>query len=563
MLQHVYIKNIALIEKQEIYLYEDLNILSGETGAGKSILIDAINFCLGERFSKELIRTGQDEAIVELMFHGVNEEVNKILDEFGIEREEHLLISRSIHRGGKNLCRVNGRTVTLGMLKDLGKNLIDVHGQHEHQSLLNSSKHIDLLDRFGGQEILSLKEKVSDLYKHRKEILKKIEALGGSEIEKARKMDLLQFQITEIKEADLKNGEEEKLTERLKILSNVEKLSLKGKNLYEILHLGGVHGQSVSEGVDEALRYLQEISSIDVSLENAYKSLESISYQIQDIIYEIREYNENIEYNPNELYEVEKRLDLIYNLKRKYGSDIEEILKYYEEIQRELEVLDKSEAEREKLDKELKVVEERLNEEVLVLSKNRKILAQTVEDKIVEVLQDLEMKNTIFEITITSRDEYTGLGIDEVEFMISTNLGEPVKPLAKIASGGEMSRIMLAIKTVLAGIDQIGTLIFDEIDTGISGKVAQKVAEKLAFIAKKYQVICITHLPQIASMGEKHFFIEKTSTEEQTITNVHVLSREERIREIARMIGGVSITETTLKSAEEMISLAQNKKMAL
>lgn len=565
MLEQAFIKNFALIQEQTLQFDQSLNILSGETGAGKSILIDAINFALGGRGNKDLIRTGETEVLVELFFCDVNSSVCQLLSEYGVEMEENtLLLSRTLSTQGKSICRVNGRVITLGMMKEIGKLLIDIHGQHEHQSLLNSSRHIELLDQFGKEEVLIVKKCISELYKEYKEIQQKLDQLGCNDAEKARKIDLLKFQIREIQDAKLQPNEEESLTQKYKLLSNLDKQFSNINEIYDILvNDETVGNHALSSAVDYLLKKLQEVVAIDSSLENLYRSFEAVSYQLQDCAYELRDYKDQLEFDPHELYEIEKRLDFLYTLKRKYGSNEEEILQYLNELEKELDILENSEQQMLELQRQLVTIEAELKEKSDTLTEKRKAISSMIKKSILQHLEDLDMKNVEFDICFQNKKDYSPNGIDDVEFMISTNMGEPLKSLSKIASGGEISRVMLALKTVLSEVDSIASLIFDEIDTGISGKAAQKVAEKIASISKRYQILCITHLPQIASMSDKHLYIEKISNHQQTTTHISDLNDVQKIREIARMIGGVSITENTLKNAAEMLDLARDKKMAL
>lgn len=565
MLEYLHIKNVALIEDSEINFGDGLNILSGETGAGKSMVIDSVNFALGERINKDFIRNGASQAVVEALFvmkDSITKELNIMLEERGIiiENDNSLLISRILNSSGKSVCRINGSTATTGMIKLLSEALIDIHGQHEHQSLLNPSKHILLLDKFCGEDAEECKKELTLIYNKYKQVKKDLNSLSGDERERAKKIDLLQFQMNEISDAKLKIDEEEILQERKKILGNGEKITRLSTQSLELLYEGEGEGMPAIDQIAKAISYMRDLSDIDDSTRDIYDTLESVYAQIDDITREIKKYADRIETDPNEVDEVEERLNLIYNLKRKYGNNIESILEYYDEISKEAEFISGSEETIAKLTVELDVMEHEMFSICSKLSEIRKSKASVIEKEIVKQLEELEMKSADFKISIEKKSEFTGDGWDKVEFLISANLGEELKPLAKIASGGEMSRVMLALKGVLADVDNIETFIFDEIDTGVSGRTAQKVAEKMSVIGKTHQIICITHLPQIAAMADSHYLIEKNSQDNKTTTNVYNLDNEKSVEEIARLMGGAKITDATLKAAEEMKVLAEQIK---
>ncbi|NLK20936.1 MAG: DNA repair protein RecN [Epulopiscium sp.] len=562
MLAHIYIKNIALIDEITIDFGENLNILTGETGAGKSILIDSINFALGERTSKEVIRSGEDNALVELLFYIGRDEQIESFQSMGIpiDEDRYLLISRAINQSGRNVCRVNGQTMTLGMLRQVSSMLIDVHGQHQHQSLLNVNKHIELLDQFCKEDIFELKNKLLKNYREYKTIEKEINDHLGDEKERERKIDLLQFQIDEISEAKLKNNEDIILNAQLKVLSNSEKLSMGIDKVYTFLYENDPRGISASDSLGEALKVLRDLSAIDGEISTIYETAENIQVQLEDISVEIRNYKDKIDHDPDGLHFVENRLDLIYNLKRKYGNTIDEILSYKERIDQELNTIINSEEKVKELRTKYLDIKSQIEETCENISTIRKEKAKEIEDKIEGVLHDLQMKAARFSISLSKKDTFNEDGWDDVEFLITTNPGEDLKPLTKIASGGEMSRIMLSLKTVLADIDEIDSLIFDEIDTGISGIAAQKVSEKLGIISRKHQVICITHLPQIAAMGDRHYRIEKTVEGQKAISSIKILEKKEAINELARLMSGAAVTDITLKNAEEIKNMAKQFK---
>lgn len=561
MLRSLSIKNIALIDQVQVNFSEGLNILTGETGAGKSIIIDSINTILGSRVSKDLIRTGQDSAVVETLFDLEDTKTLELFKERGfVEDDTQIVVSREFNLQGKNICRINGRLVNVSMLKELGQSLIDLHGQHDNQSLLNAGVHIDLLDSFGGDKGSQLHKGYFEIYNKVKEIKNKVEELGGDSRERERKRDLLKFQLEEIESLNLKIGEDKELEEQKTIMSNAEKMILSVEESYNILYEGG-RGQSILDGLNLVLKELENIKRFDFKVSSYIEKVQSIYYSTEDIVHDIRDYKATLEFDPRELENIEERLDNIFKLKRKYGQSIEEILAYRDEVEKELLELEGSQDKLDGYNKELEELNILMREKAEDLSKLRKSAAVELEKRIVVELDDLEMKRVRFKVQF-EQGEYTSKGIDKIEFLISPNAGEELKPLLKIASGGEMSRIMLAIKTILADVDEIHTLIFDEVDSGVSGKVAQMVGQKLSHIAKNHQVLCITHLPQIAAMSDSHYLIEKSIEGEKTNTNIRHLDFEGKKQEIARILGGVKITQTTLLHAQEMIEDAQERKKA-
>lgn len=560
MLEYLYIENVALIEKIEIVFNYGLNILSGETGAGKSIIIDSINFVLGERAGKDFIHRGAEKATVEVLITVNNNSVIDEIESMGIEVDEEnsILISRTINLNGKTNNRINGKNVTIGMLKEISSILIDIHGQNEHQSLFNPNKHIDMLDRFCGEKINSLKLNLAEEYKKYREILNSIDSIDGDSEKRQSKIDLYEYQIKEIDDAHLKIGEEEELIEKRKMMNSTEKLKSLTNAALEFLYRS--EEMAAVDRISSALNNLYDIYMIDSSQKKVYEDLESIYAQLEDVVTNIRHYNDNIEYEPHIIDEIENRLDLIYNLKRKYGSTLEEILKYYDTVSEKLKMILNSEHELIKLTDKKNKAEENIKKICSEISIERIKYGEKIQKHIERILNELGMKNALFSINITKKENFSSNGWDKVEFLISPNKGENLKPLAEIASGGEMSRVMLALKTVLAAVDNIETFIFDEIDTGISGRTAQQVAEKLAVIGKSHQILCITHLPQIAAMGDKHYLIEKSTVENSTTTSVIELNYEDTICELARLIGGAQITQSTMNAAKEMKELAEKLK---
>lgn len=570
MLLQLDISNIALIDKVNIEFGKGLNVLTGETGAGKSIIIDSIHAILGERVSKDLIRTGKDKALVEAVFQMDNRSFADLFEEMGLEPEEDgtLIVSREFNQAGKNTCRINGKLATVSMLKAIGERIIDIHGQHDNQSLLRTESHLQLLDSFGGEAIAGLKQQYTRLLAEYKDARVKLKGLSGDQGERERKIDLLKFQLDEIRKARLKKEEEEDLNKQRTLLGSSEKIVSSLSAAYELLFSGGSARSAASDSINEALSELGVIARFDEVYDGLHRRLQDISYQLEDVIEDIRRQRDETEFNPGLLEEIEERLDLIYKLKRKYGATVEEVLQYGKKIENELEEMSRSEEVAAQLREKLKTLEKELYEAAAHLNARRKDAAKILEERIGAELDDLEMKRARFKADIQFDEfkeaggerKYTANGLDRVEFLISPNAGEPLKPLAKIASGGEMSRIMLAIKTILAGVDSIPTLIFDEIDIGISGKASQKVGEKLSYISQGHQVLCVTHLAQIACMADFHYLIEKVSGEETTETKVNRLSGELIREEIARILGGDTTSETSRRYAQEMLDSARKLK---
>ena len=557
MLLTLAIKNIALIEELEVDFADNLNILSGETGAGKSIILNSIVLLIGQKFDAGLIRNGEDFAEVSGVFYIDNHETKIFLETLGIELDDDnlLLLHRRFSVKDKSFVRVNGKISTLKIIKELGKFLVDIHGQHEHQLLLDPSKHISYLDRFCLDKLNDYKENLFALFGNYRKLKEKVSSLKMDEKDKLTKLDILDFQINEIESANLKIGEEEDLFGRKKRLLSLEKLINNSKKCVNLLY-NGESDDSALDKINIAVELLEDISKVDDIYYDLSERLTSVKSELVDIIYEVNDYSDNLEQEDFDIDEIEKRLNTIFLLKRKYGNSIEEIIAHLDEITIERDLISNNDEEILKLEKELKEILSQSKAVCEKISAVRKAEGQKLENKIIDNLQDLGMQNVQFKIAITKKDTFNEDGFDKVEFLISPNLGEDLKPLQDIASGGEMSRIILAIKSILAKYDNIGTFIFDEIDTGVSGRTAQKVAEKLKVISKEHQIICITHLPQIAAMADKHFLIEKFSEDFKTKTILKELPIEEKVNEIARLIGGVEITEKTLVAAHEMLTLA-------
>ena len=554
MLEHLHIRNAALIKESEISFGDGLNILTGETGAGKSMIIDSLQFALGGRAGKDFLRHGEKQAAVEALFSVQSQALAEKLAENGIAPEEDgtLLITRTLSETGKSVCRINGSTVTVGMLKEIAEDMIDIYGQHEHQSLLNPAKHIRLLDRFCGAGFGEAMEEYKNSWQRLKELEKQLAILIGNESQREQRMDMLRFQKEEIEAAALQEGEEETLLERKKRLSSMEKLMRLTGESVTLLYDGDDRAPSACDQLGDALAKLQEAAEYDAALSPLADALADGYAAVEDCARELKREAERQETDPEELERIEERLQLFYKLKRKYGGSIEAVLDFYEKAVQELDFLSNSSEKAAELSAEKAAEEKRLSALAETLTARRKATAEQVEEQIEAALHDMEMKHARFHIQMDEKADWGADGKDKVEFLISANAGEPLKPLAKIASGGEMSRVMLALKTVLVDADEIGTFIFDEIDTGVSGRTARKVGEKMRFLGGKRQILCITHLPQIAAMADNHFLIEKESDAGETVTRVTALDEEGAVREVARLMNDV--TETTLAAARELLA---------
>lgn len=541
MIGTLHIKNIGIIEDLSIDLNKGLNVLTGETGAGKTLIIDSLQIISGGRFSKEMIRKGETNSFVELCIYEPENE-NAI--------DGNIIISREIQSNGKNMCKINGRMTTVNELKEFMAKFIEIHGQNDNQNLLDNKVHLQYLDGYIGEKILEPKNEYKKLYNRYKEIEQQLKENFGDDKERQRKLDLLKYQIKEIEEADLKIEEEKELEEKRKIIMNSEKIV---DNLNEADNL--IRENSI-DSISIAIRALEKIENIDEKYEQTSTNLKNVYYEIQELSRDISSYKEEIYFDEEENNYIEERLDLIYSLKRKYGNTIEEILKYVEEIKNETERIENLEEYNAKLKKEQKEIEEQMNMLATKIHKIREEYSIKLSQEINKELEDLEMPNAKINIHIDyTETEYFKTGKDIVAFYITTNIGEDEKELSKIASGGEMSRTMLAIKKVLADSDKMPVLIFDEIDTGISGKAASSVAKKLKTISEKHQVLCISHLPNIAAIADYNYFISKDVQKERTKTQVKLLKESEVIEEIARISSG-EINEITIKYATEL----RNKK---
>lgn len=537
MITNLHIKNIGIIEELEIELNKGMNALTGETGAGKSLIIDAINIICGGRFSKEMIRSGESYSYVELCMYNPEDE-NAV--------EGNIIITREIYSNGRNMCKINGRLVTVTELKKFMSNYIEIHGQNDNQKLLDSKTHIKYLDSFIGKEINGLQDEYKKIYNKYNEIKKELRENYGDEKEKQRKLDLLRYQANEITEANLKIGEEEKLEEKRKIIANSEKIA---KSIQEA---DIALGENTIDLIGKAIKSLEKIESIDIKYEKTVSELKNVYYEIQEISRDISCFNNDVEFNEQEIEETELRLDNIYNLKRKYGNNIEEILKYKEEVEQEITKIENLEEHNNQLKLEQKEIEKEMNQIAEKMSEIRKGYAKELNKRINAELLELEMKNAKINVKVEYRiNDYFEDGKDDVKIYIKTNIGEKENELIKIASGGEMSRIMLAIKKVLAETDKMPTLIFDEIDIGISGKAGKTVAKKIKDISETHQVLCVSHLAAIAAKADYNYYISKTVKNDRTNTEIKLLNEEETIFEIARMSSG-EVNEITLKYANEL-----------
>ncbi|MFZ3062835.1 MAG: DNA repair protein RecN [Actinomycetota bacterium] len=543
MLTELHIKNFALID--EVYLSFDkgLTILTGETGAGKTLIIEAMNLILGKRADPILIGPKGDEALVEASFS-----------------HPELILSRLVSKEGKNRCYVNGKLATLSMLAEIGEDLVDFHGQHEHQVLLKIPTHLDYLDRFGGEELLDLKDRFEQGYQELKGIERERESLSLSERERVNRIDLLKFQVDEIEKANLVADEEESLHRERMLLQNAEKLYAAVDSAYRSLQKEEVTEAGAIENLQMAVDSLSSIAEIDEVPRKMAETLETCLYEIQELAHALREYRDSVQFDPQRLQEVEERLSQITLLEKKYGGSIAEMLKFQQEARAELARLEGSASRLEELDEIVAGRQSRLREMASSLSMRRKKVASRLEEEVEEELKELNLKNCRFEVGLDSEEGLTSHGIDRVEFMISPNVGEDLKPLVKIASGGEISRIMLALKISLVKADPVPILIFDEVDQGIGGKTAAAVGSKLAYLSNSHQIITITHLPQIASFADRHFVVSKKVHGKATETTVEVLDSRGKREELARMLSGVGVSDITKKHAEELLATATAEK---
>jgi len=563
MLRELHIRNFSIIDDISIEFEKGFNVITGETGAGKSIIIDALSLSLGERASGDIIRRGAKEAVIEAFIDISPEQLHpstrKFLEDNGIDFDDGLILKRIISSHGKNRAYINGSISNLQSLAEISKNIVDIHGQYEHQSLLSPEKQLDMLDAYG--KLFRERQEAESVYELMIATRNQILDLTGKEKERAQRLDMLRFQVTEIDAAELKPGEDEELEKEAKILGSAVRLAELSNNAYEQLYSSE---SACITNLSQILKDIKDISDIDTRASDAFKSAENSLPLLEETAYFLRDYKDSLDFDPDRLEQVQTQLELIKNLKRKYGNSIQEILDYRENAVNELDDLEYSEDKIESLMTELTELKTRLTKKAHALSKKRKLNAKKIEAEVISCLSELSMPNTKFSIQITFEkgdDTTDGLrvshsGIDNIEFLISPNPGEDLKPLQKIISGGELSRVMLALKGILAGGDNIPILIFDEIDAGIGGKTADNVARKLKDLSSSHQLICITHLPQIASPANRHLKIAKNIKKDRTFTEIRFIEKDERAAEVARMLGG-NISDVSIKHAKEILKRAR------
>ncbi|MBC1651150.1 DNA repair protein RecN [Listeria booriae] len=556
MLQELTIRNFAIIESLNLSFQEGMTVLTGETGAGKSIIIDALGLLVGGRGSVDFIRHGEEKLEIQGLFtiNPQNKGCLEALESNGIDASDHMVVlERTLFQSGKNTCRINGKLATTGVLREIGSRLIDIHSQHEHQELMNDEFHLQLLDRFAWKEIAPTLSQYEAKYAEYKEMKAKWYNWTKNEQELAQRLDMLRFQQDEITNADLRLGEEEALMEQKHVLANFEKINENLQNAYTALQ-GEERGL---EFVSEAMRYVGAASDILPEFKTLSESVASSFYLLEESAMQIRQELDKLEFQPDELDTIESRLNELNQLKRKYGKTVEAIIHYNEEIDQEILELSDRETHLGQLEKELESAKQDLQKLAEKLTTIRQKAAKQLEKQIKNELNQLYMEKAIFQVNFaTQASEFTENGIDKVAFYMSTNPGEPLKPLSRIASGGELSRMMLALKTIFSRHQGITSIIFDEVDTGVSGRVAQAIAEKIYAVAVGSQVLCISHLPQVAAMADHHFYISKTTTANRTMTSVTALSGDEKVEEISRMIAGIEVTDVTKQHATEMLTQA-------
>lgn len=563
MLLQINITNFALIERLSITFDRGFNVLTGETGAGKSILIDAINYVLGGKFSKDLIRTGEDKTYVEAVFSLESDRTSEVLKDLEVDFEDLVIISRETFQSGKSVAKINGKSLLLSNIKAVSSTLLDIHGQHENQNLLESSNHIDYLDSFGDKELMKELEEYKNVYRRYLEIESEINKLQGKDGEKEKLIDFYRYQLDEINKAKLKNGEDVELESEYSMLANAEKINKALGSSYEILNSGSENTVSIYDGLGVAIKELRSIQKHMEKIKPIADNLEEVYYIVEENSEHIRKLKDTIQYDEGRLEFINSRVYQIGLYKKKYGNTIEDILEYRDKIEKQYNDLINSSEIIEKLKLERKAKEDKLKDKANILHAIRTKIADKLEKSVKSELSYIGLEKSTFKIEVQLIESFNELGGDKVQFLISTNPGEPLKPLERIVSGGELSRIMLALKTVFVDKDHIPSVIFDEIDVGISGRVAQSVAEKMYSISNGHQVFCVTHLPQIACISDVHYLIAKDFKEGKTFTSVKKMNQQEKQYEIARMVGGAEVTKLTLEHAKELIELADLKKLEL
>lgn len=565
MLQELTIKDFAIIQNLNLSFNQGMTVLTGETGAGKSIIIDAVGLLAGGRGSSEFIRHGATKCVLEALFSlEGNSLTYELLKAYDIDSdEETVIIQRDIHRSGKNVCRINGRLVTIATLRLIGESIIDIHGQNEHQELMNPDRHLNMLDHFGDKELIALKKHFGETYTQYKKVEKAFQKWQNGEQQLAQRLDMLQYQTNEIEMAELLDGEEEELLEEKNLLANYQKIMSALSLSYDALQGDEVNGIDL---VGNAMTDMSSLEEIDEKYKTLSEAISSSYFQLQEAASDILREIDQMAYDEDRLNEIEKRLEIIKQLKRKYGDSIVEIKAYYEKITAELDQIMNRENHLTNMTKELAVLSKKMVKQGEQLSEKRREVAKDIERSIHEQLQELYMEKVVFEVQFFKpineflSEEAHESGFDVVEFYIATNMGEPLKPLAKVASGGELSRMMLAMKTIFSKSQGITSIIFDEVDTGVSGRVAQAIANKIYLVAVHSQVLCITHLPQVAAMADNHLYISKSVENDRTKTHVNALETAEKIEEIARMLAGTEITKLTLEHAKELTVLAKTER---
>lgn len=565
MLVELTIKNIALIESLRIEFAQGFNVLTGETGAGKSIVVDSVNLALGGRADRDMIRTGAEKGMVQALFDvSGNDRAKAVLEEIGIDAEDGLVsVRRELSRSGRNICRISDIAVPVNTLKQLTGTLMDVHGQHEHQALLNPARHIGFLDDFGGQAVKESRAEVARLYTVRGGIASELKKRMSDAADKERLSDMLAFQAQEIAAAKLKPGEEEKLEKKLAVLENAEKIRTGVESAYTLVYQGEGSGASAQEALLRAADAMERIANLNERYGALAGRLRELYYAAQDVGYELQALLDDLDFEPALIEKIAARLDLISRLERKYGASVEDVIRFGDDAAKRLDELKSSDDAISELKKKYRAADAELKEACGRLSALRRDAAQRLAAEICNQLKDLGMAKTRFEVRVEPEAKATASGMDRVEFMISPNPGEPLRPLASIASGGEISRVMLALKAISLDAEGVDAMIFDEIDTGVSGRMAQVVGEKMCLIARSRQVLCITHLPQIAALGDAHYLVEKIAGEDRTDTVVRALDADGRIRELSRLVGGANDSESSLSHAAHMLKDAAERKKNL
>ncbi len=565
MLVELTIKNIALIESLRIEFAQGFNVLTGETGAGKSIVVDSINLALGGRADREMIRTGAERGMVQALFDvSGNPRAQAVLQELDIESDDGLIaIRRELSRSGRNICRVCDVVVPLATLKQLTATLMDIHGQHEHQALMNPAKHLDFLDAFGGEAHAAARDKVAALYAGRSHIAAELKRLMNDVSERERLVDVLTFQVQEISAAKLKPGEEQKLEKKLSVLENAEKIRQSVEGAYNLVYQGDGRAPSAQEALLQSADAMDRIGPLNERYAALAGRLRELYYGAQDVGYELQALLDDLDFEPDLLDKVAARLDTIKKLERKYGATVEEVIEFGAQAADRLNGIKGSDASMSALKKRYKEADNALRDACAELTAIRRASAAQLSERICQQLKDLGMGKTRFEVRVEPLAKPTAVGMDGVEFMISPNPGEPLRPLASIASGGEISRVMLALKAISVDSEGVDAMIFDEIDTGVSGRMAQVVGEKMCLIAKTRQVLSVTHLPQIAALGDTHFLVEKVAGKDRTDTHVRLLDEEGRVRELSRLVGGAEDSESSLSHGAHMLKEAAERKQSL